>query len=52
MKDVISLKFVVNEQGAHLLFLKDYTGKGQEATVYRKGDVAYKCYHFFLFVIV
>ena len=34
MKDVISLKVVVNEQGAHLLFLKDYTGKGQSVIIF------------------
>ena len=46
---MISLKVVVNEQGPHLLFWKDYIGKGTEARVYRKGDVAYKCYHSFSF---
>lgn len=31
---MISLKVVVNEQGAHLLFLKDYTGKGQSVIIF------------------
>ena len=41
------LKFVINRDGPKILFPWNYIGSGMEAKVYRKGDTAYKCYHFF-----
>lgn len=41
------MKVVTDKNGIHMLTSFDYIGKGQEAKVYRKNDVAYKCYHLF-----
>lgn len=44
---MIVLKFVINREGPKVLFPWNYIGKGGEAKVYRKGDLAYKYYHLF-----
>ena len=37
------------ERGIIHLYSYDFIGKGTEATVYRKGNTAYKCYHPFFY---
>lgn len=39
------MRLVFDSNGKKLLTEFDFIGKGEEAKVYHKGDVAYKCYH-------
>lgn len=40
-----SVRIIRTQRGIIRLYSYEYIGKGTEATVYRKGNTAYKCYH-------